>query len=188
MERAFEPFYTTKPKGEGTGLGLATVYGIVTQTGGTVEIESAPGTGTTIEVLLPATDAELPAVPTSDNGAGGATRGETILVVEDEEAVRRLTCRILTREGYAVLEAPDGSRAIDTWDEHSGEIDLLLTDVVMPGMSGKELADRLGIEPVFMSGYTDDVISHHGMDGVRLVQKPFDAQTLLGAIRSALDA
>jgi PAS domain S-box-containing protein len=188
VERAFEPFYTTKPKGEGTGLGLATVYGIVTQTGGTVEIQSAPGAGTTIELLLPATDAEPPAAPASDNGADGATRGRTILVVEDEEAVRRLTCRILTREGYTVLEAPDGPRAIDTWDEHPGAIDLLLTDVVMPGMSGKELADRLGIEPVFMSGYTDDVISRHGMDGVRLVQKPFDAQTLLGAIRSALDA
>jgi two-component system cell cycle sensor histidine kinase/response regulator CckA len=188
VERAFEPFYTTKPKGAGTGLGLATVYGIVTQTGGTVEIQSAPGSGTTIEVLLPATDAELPAMPASDNGADGATGGETILVVEDEEAVRRLTSRILTREGYNVLEAPDGPRAIDTWDEHPGAIDLLLTDVVMPGMSGKELADRLGIEPVFMSGYTDDVISRHGMDGVRLVQKPFDAQTLLGAIRSALDA
>jgi PAS domain S-box-containing protein len=188
VERAFEPFYTTKPKGEGTGLGLATVYGIVTQTGGTVAIDSAPGAGTTIEVLLPATDAQPLELPASYNGADGATRGETILVVEDEEAVRRLTCRILTREGYSVLEAPDGARAIDTWDEHAGEIDLLLTDVVMPGMSGKELAERLGIEPVFMSGYTDEVISRHGMDGVRLVQKPFDAQTLLGAVRSALDA
>ena len=109
-------------------------------------------------------------------------------MVEDEAAVRRLTCRILTREGYNVLEAPDGPRALDTWDAHPGEIDLLLTDVVMPGMSGKELAERLEIEPVFMSGYTDDVISRHGMDGLRLVQKPFDAQTLLGAVRSALDA
>jgi two-component system cell cycle sensor histidine kinase/response regulator CckA len=188
VERAFEPFYTTKPKGEGTGLGLATVYGIVTQTGGTVEIQSAPGAGTTIEVLLPATDAEAAALAGSDNGAGGASGSETILVVEDEDAVRRLTCRILTREGYKVLQAPDGARAIDTWDEHAGQIDLLLTDVVMPGMSGKELAERLGIEPVFMSGYTDEVISRHGMAGVRLVQKPFDAQTLLGAIRSALDA
>ena len=160
----------------------------MTQTGGRVEIQSAPGEGPTIEVLLPATHAEAPSLAASDNGADGATSGETILVVEDEEAVRRLTCRILTREGYTVLEAPDGPRAIHTWDEHPGQIDLLLTDVVMPGMSGKELAERLGIEPVFMSGYTDDVISRHGMDGVRLVQKPFDAHTLLGAIRSALDA
>jgi len=188
VERAFEPFYTTKPKGEGTGLGLATVYGIVTQTSGTIEIKSAPGAGTTIEVLLPTTDAEPAKQPSSTNGADDALRGETILVVEDEDAVRRLTCRILTREGYTVLDAPDGPRALDTWDEHGGEIDLLLTDVVMPGMSGKELAERLGIEPVFMSGYTDDVISRHGMDGLRLVQKPFDAQTLLGAVRSALDA
>jgi CheY-like chemotaxis protein len=101
--------------------------------------------------------------------------------------VRRLTCRILAREGYTVLEAEDGARALDTWDAHPGEIDLLLTDVVMPGMSGKELAERLGIEPVFMSGYTDDVMLRHGMEGLRLVQKPFDAQTLLGAVRSALD-
>jgi CheY-like chemotaxis protein len=188
VERAFEPFYTTKPKGEGTGLGLATVYGIVTQTGGTIQIDSTPGEGTTIEVALPATDAELPAQTDGADGSDGTTQGETILVVEDEDAVRRLTCRILKREGYTVLEAPDGRHAIDTWDAHPGAIDLLLTDVVMPGMSGKELAERLGIEPVFMSGYTDDVMLRHGMEGLRLVQKPFDAPTLLGAIRSALDA
>ena len=187
VERAFEPFYTTKPKGEGTGLGLATVYGIVTQSGGTIEIDSTPGGGTTIEVMLPATEAELPQQSEPAGPADAATLGETILVVEDEAAVRRLTCRILKREGYTVLEAPDGRHAIDTWDAHPGEIDLLLTDVVMPGMSGKELAERLGIEPVFMSGYTDDVMLRHGMEGLRLVQKPFDAQTLLGAVRSALD-
>jgi PAS domain S-box-containing protein len=188
VEHAFEPFYSTKPKGEGTGLGLATVYGIVTQSGGTIEIDSTPGTGTTIEVLLPATAAE----PSDESSPGGtaksSTQGETILVVEDEAAVRRLTCRILAREGYTVLEAEDAPRALDTWDAHPGAIDLLLTDVVMPGMSGKELAERLGIEPVFMSGYTDDVMLRHGMEGLRLVQKPFDAQTLLGAVRSALDA
>ena len=188
VERAFEPFYSTKPKGEGTGLGLATVYGFVTRTGGKIEIDSTPGAGTTIEVLLPATDAEPADEPQPGGGDETPTDGQTILVVEDEAAVRRLTCRILTREGYNVLEAPDGPRALDTWDAHPGEIDLLLTDVVMPGMSGKELAERLEIEPVFMSGYTDDVISRHGMDGLRLVQKPFDAQTLLGAVRSALDA
>src|SRR5687768_13953235 len=187
VERAFEPFYTTKPKGEGTGLGLATVYGIVTQTGGTIEIDSTPGEGTTIEVMLPATEAPVPEQAEASDGADGATEGETILVVEDEAAVRRLTCRILKREGYTVLEAPDGRHAIVTWDAHPGEIDLLLTDVVMPGMSGKELAERLGIEPVFMSGYTDDMMLRHGVEGLRLVQKPFDAQTLLGAVRSALD-
>jgi CheY-like chemotaxis protein len=189
VERAFEPFYTTKPKGEGTGLGLATVYGIVTQSRGTIAIDSAPGAGTTIEVLLPATD--LPAAPDGSAPAaegGGVSKGETILVVEDEAAVRKLTCRILTRAGYKVLEASNGDLAVGTWDEHPGEIDLLLTDVVMPGMSGKELAERLGTEPVFMSGYTDDVTLRHGVEGPRLVQKPFDAQTLLGAVRSALDA
>jgi len=188
VERAFEPFYSTKPKGEGTGLGLATVYGIVTRAGGSIAIDSTPGAGTTIRVLLPVADAGAAGAPGSGVGEAAPTESQTILVVEDEAAVRRLTCRILTREGYNVLEAPDGPRALDTWDEHPGEIDLLLTDVVMPGMSGRELADRLGIEPVFMSGYTDDVISRHGMDGLRLVQKPFDAQTLLGAVRSALDA
>jgi PAS domain S-box-containing protein len=188
VDHAFEPFYSTKPKGEGTGLGLATVYGIVTQSGGTIEIDSTPGAGTAIEVLLPATEAEPSGESAPDGAADGSTHGETILVVEDETAVRRLTSRILTREGYTVLEAEDGPRALDTWDAHPGEIDLLLTDVVMPGMSGKELAERLGIEPVFMSGYTDDVMLRHGMEGLRLVQKPFDAQTLLGAVRSALDA
>ena len=187
VEHAFEPFYTTKPKGVGTGLGLATVYGIVTQSGGTIEIDSTPGAGTKIEVLLPATEAEPADERVPDGATGAGTQGETILVVEDEAAVRKLTCRILAREGYTVLEAEDGPRALDTWDAHPGEIDLLLTDVVMPGMSGKELAERLGIEPVFMSGYTDDVMLRHGMGGLRLVQKPFDAQTLLGAVRSALD-
>jgi PAS domain S-box-containing protein len=187
VERAFEPFYSTKPKGEGTGLGLATVYGIVTQAGGTIEIDSTPGRGTTIEVLLPATEAPAPQEPERDEVETAAAQGETILVVEDEAAVRRLTSRILVREGYTVLEAANGQEAIQTWEAHPGEIDLLLTDVVMPGMSGKELAEELGIEPVFMSGYTDDVMLRHGVEGLRLVQKPFDAQTLLGSIRSALD-
>jgi PAS domain S-box-containing protein len=188
VERAFEPFYTTKPKGQGTGLGLATVYGIVTQAGGTIEIRSTPEKGTIVEVLLPATDADPAREPAAGENDGPAAKGETILVVEDEAAVRRLTTRILTREGYRVLEASDGERALLTWEEHPNEIDLLLTDVVMPGMSGKELADRLGVEPVFMSGYTDDVMLRHGVEGPRLVQKPFDAQTLLSAVRSALDA
>ena len=187
LERAFEPFYTTKPKGQGTGLGLATVYGIVTQAGGSVEILSRPGEGTTVSVLLPASHARA-AVPADAKATGAlAAGGETILVVEDEDAVRRLTCRILSRQGYRVLDAPDGAHALSTWDRHGDEIDLLLTDVVMPGMSGKELAEQIGIEPVFMSGYTDDVVLRHGVDGLRLVQKPFDAETLLSAVRSALD-
>jgi PAS domain S-box-containing protein len=187
LERAFEPFYTTKPKGQGTGLGLATVYGIVTQAGGSVDIISRPGEGTTVSVLLPASDARA-AQPADTQGPDAlAAGGETILVVEDEDAVRRLTCRILSRQGYRVFDAPDGPHALSTWDRHGDEIDLLLTDVVMPGMSGKELAEKIGIEPVFMSGYTDDVVLRHGVDGLRLVEKPFDAETLLSAVRSALD-
>jgi two-component system cell cycle sensor histidine kinase/response regulator CckA len=188
VERAFEPFFSTKPKGQGTGLGLATVYGIVTQAGGTIEIQSTPGEGTTVEVVLPATDATPHSEPAPSEDESDAARRETILVVEDEDAVRRLTCRILSGAGYRVLEAADGADALARWEEHPGEIDLLLTDVVMPGMSGRQLAERLETDPVFMSGYTDDVVLRHGLDGVRLVQKPFDEPTLLGAIRSALDA
>jgi PAS domain S-box-containing protein len=187
LERAFEPFYSTKPKGQGTGLGLATVYGIVTQAGGTIEIDSTPGQGTEVNVLLPSTQARPADVHDRAGADGAVAGGETILVVEDEDAVRRLTCRILSRHGYRVLEAANGQRALATWNEHGGNIDLLLTDVVMPGMSGKELAERIGIEPVFMSGYTDDVVLRHGVEGLRLVQKPFDADTLLAAVRSALD-
>jgi CheY-like chemotaxis protein len=188
MERAFEPFYSTKPKSEGTGLGLATVYGIVTQSFGSIGITSMPDTGTTVEVLLPATQSTVVPAELRSAPAGSASAGETILVVEDEDAVRRLTCRILAAQGYRVLDAPNGKRALVAWEEHEGTIDLLLTDVVMPGMSGKELADRLCTEPVFMSGYTDDVVLRHGVEGPRLVQKPFDADTLLAAVRGALDA
>jgi len=188
LERAFEPFFSTKPKGQGTGLGLATVYGIVTQAGGSVDIASQPGEGTTVSVLFPGRESSaVESIEFLERSAGPAPGGETILVVEDEDAVRRLTCRILSRQGYRVLEAPDGQHALNAWGRHGDEIDLLLTDVVMPGMSGKELAEEIGIEPVFMSGYTDDVVLRHGVEGLRLVEKPFDAETLLSAVRSALD-
>jgi CheY-like chemotaxis protein len=189
VEHAFEPFFTTKPKGQGTGLGLATVYGIVTQAGGSATISSTLGEGTTIEVLLPATGA-APELDAEERPAEtDPARGETILVVEDEDAVRRLTRRILARAGYTVIEAPGGAAALAAWETHEGHIDLLLTDVVMPSMSGKELAERLGVVPVFMSGYTDDAVLREGLEAgrPRLVQKPFDAETLLAAVRAALD-
>ncbi len=192
-QRAFEPFYTTKPGGEGTGLGLATVYGIISQAGGSVQIYSEPGMGTTISTLLPATEevaAEVKA-PTVDHAPGG---GETILVVEDEGPLREVTVRILDRNGYEVLAAANGPEALELASA-TGRIDLLLTDVVMPEMLGKELAERLTeLRPellvVYMSGYAQPVLASNGSldPDVRLIEKPFSAPALLAKVRKALDA
>jgi PAS domain S-box-containing protein len=189
--RAFEPFFTTKPGTEGTGLGLATVYGIISQAGGSVQIYSEPGMGTTINVLLPATEeVRVAARPDADHPGGG----ETILVVEDEDPLRDVTVRILTRNGYEVLAAANGPEALELARE-SGDIDLLLTDVVMPQMLGKELAERMVTERpeitvVYMSGYAQPVLASSGSldPGVRLIEKPFSASGLLTKVRKALDA
>ena len=141
--RAFEPFFTTKPKGQGTGLGLATIHGIVTQAGGHVQIYSEPGLGTTFTVLLPATDAPVPEHEPSRRRPRHDGGGETILVVEDEPAMLEVTRRILEHNGYEVLPARSGLEAIRLAEEHHGAIDLLLTDVVMPQMLGKEVAERV---------------------------------------------
>ena len=165
----FEPFFTTKDAGKGTGLGLSTVYGIVKQSGGTIWVESAPGRGTTFEIYLPlvekaAASGELhPALPAPPPGGT-----ETILVVEDEMSVRRLAAEFLGSNGYTVLEAQDGGEALQVCEEHRGPIHLLITDVVMPGMSGWELAVRLAgrrpeMKVIYMSGYTDDAIVQHGV-------------------------
>jgi PAS domain S-box-containing protein len=190
----FEPFFTTKGLGKGTGLGLATVYGIIVQSGGTIEVKSQPGLGTTLIVYLPLVAADTP--PIADAGGAGRppTGSETIMVVEDEAPVRRLIRDLLQRNGYTVLEASQGGEAIRLCKEYAGQIHLLLTDVVMPEMSGRELADQLSvgrpsIKVMLMSGYTDDVIVRRGVheEGVPFLQKPFDPAVLVRAVREALD-
>ncbi|HEX8051991.1 MAG TPA: ATP-binding protein, partial [Thermoleophilaceae bacterium] len=190
--RAFEPFFTTKPKGAGTGLGLATVYGTVTQAGGHAEIDSEPGRGTTLRVYLPQAaprESDAPEVVAVDSSP---TDGATVLVVEDEDPVRRLTCRILAGSGYECLEARGGEEALRLYEQHRSRVALLLSDVVMPGMSGQELAQRIGGEgsgpPVlFMSGYTDEaVLPRERADEGALLHKPFTADALLRSVREAL--
>ena len=187
QERVFEPFFTTKEVGQGTGLGLATTYAIVTEAGGDIALYSEPGKGTTFTIYLPATEAgpgEL-RLPDAELPSGG--RGETVLVVEDSRSVRRLAERILERNGYVVVTATDGEEAIRRAEETA--IDVMLSDVVMPGMSAQELGSRLGKPMVFMSGYTDRIIAQHGLldDRAEFLQKPFTADQLLIAVRRALD-
>jgi signal transduction histidine kinase len=191
--RAFEPFFTTKPKGKGTGLGLATIYGIVTQAGGHVQIYSEPGLGTTFTVLLPTTESPIPAAPEPARQwrPGG---GETILVVEDEEAMLEVARRILVRNGYEVLAARSGADAVKLAAEHRGAIDLLLTDVVMPQMLGKEVAARItplrpGLRVLYMSGYAQAVIGPMGdlAGGQDIIDKPFSEPALLERVRAVLN-
>ncbi|HYC52807.1 MAG TPA: ATP-binding protein [Gemmatimonadaceae bacterium] len=195
MMRAFEPFYTTKERGRGTGLGLATVYGIVKQSGGTITVESAPAQGTTFAVYLPVcSPAEMIPGTTLERRVPSAG-GETILLVEDEDTVRRLARRVLESQGYTVLEAINGVDALRIAADYAGVIDLLLSDVVMPELGGRLLAERLttarpDTEVLFMSGYTDDDILRRGLleRGQRLIQKPFTATTLAHEVRTLLDA
>jgi two-component system, cell cycle sensor histidine kinase and response regulator CckA len=184
-ERAFEPFFTTKSKGAGSGLGLATVFGILSQADGHIQIYSEHEKGTTISITLPVTD-EAPTPVTDPVPYQRAPTGETVLVVEDEEALREVTKRIFTRNGYQVLTAADGPEALDITRHHDGEIHLLVTDVVMPHMLGKEVADRIkAIKPevqvLYMSGYARPVLASQGRldPGVALVEKPFSETDLL---------
>ncbi|HUL38272.1 MAG TPA: PAS domain S-box protein [Thermodesulfobacteriota bacterium] len=193
-EHLFEPFFTTKKKGKGTGLGLSTVYGIVKQSGGNIWVYSEPGLGTTFNIYLPRVDESLEDIRkkvTREELPGG---GETILVVEDEEDVRRLAVRILKRQGYIVLEASCGNDALVLSKERKGPIDMVLTDVVMPGMSGPQLADQLTrlhpkMQVLYMSGYTDNAGFHHGVlkQGVNYIQKPFTIDGLMKKMREVLD-
>jgi len=190
----FEPFFTTKEKGKGTGLGLAMVYGIVKQTGGYVWVYSEPGRGTTFKIYLPRVEAAPePLVP---KPAPVSLRGsETVLMVEDEEAVRRLIRKVLETRGYVVIAAEGGAEALRLANAHDGVIHLLVTDVVMPGMSGRDLAQYLGsVRPetkvLYLSGYTDDAIIQHGVlePGIAFLQKPFTPQGLARKVRQVLDA
>ena len=192
-DKAFEPFFTTKPSGHGTGLGLATVYGIVTQAGGTVQIYSEPGIGTTFTILLPATDVEAVANTPEDTAAGLTGHGATVLVVEDENALREVTCRILERGGYTVLAADGGEEALRLAADHS--IDVLVTDVIMPNMLGRDLADAVrsrwpGTRVLFMSGYAQPVLTTHGTlsADVHLLEKPFTSAELMRALHDELRA
>jgi two-component system, cell cycle sensor histidine kinase and response regulator CckA len=194
VDRAFEPFFSTKPKGEGTGLGLATIYGIVTQAGGNVRIYSEPGIGTTITVLLPVTYQASPAAGDAP-GRPEAGGSELVLVVEDEPAMREVTRRILARNGYHVITAADGYEAVDAAAKCADHIDLLLTDVVMPGMQGKEVAERIcGLQPdigvLYMSGYTQGILGAQGIlePGINLIEKPFNEASLLKKLHEILRA
>ena len=190
--RLFEPFFTTKPPGEGTGLGLATVYGIVTRSGGSVGIDSEVGRGTSFKVYFPPAAASEPVVPAGPAPARPAAGTHTVLLVEDEEGVRELTRRLLVLQGYTVLVAGGVADAIRLFDANPS-IDLLLTDVVMPGASGPELvrqlaARRPGLKVIYMSGYTDEAIVHHGVlkPGIAFLHKPFTSETLGRKIRDVV--
>jgi CheY-like chemotaxis protein len=191
--RIFEPFFTTKEKGKGTGLGLSTVYGIVKQSNGFILVDSEMGKGTTFKVYFPCIDGEASKNTNQNDSLDAAQEDETILLVEDEDSVRALAHRILSERGYNVLEAADGVEALKRAQEFGGTIDLVLTDVVMPGISGTTLIARLGtmrpgIKSLYMSGYTDDSIINHGFldSSVAFLQKPFTVQNLAQKVREVL--
>jgi PAS domain S-box-containing protein len=196
LARAFEPFFTTKGEGRGTGLGLATVYGIVEQSQGAIRVRSAPGAGTTFDVFLPVTQAaRSAAVPNAKPKTAHGGVAARVLVVEDDDMVRKLATRLLALDGYEILQAASADQALALIERDSGAVDLLLTDVLMPGMSGVELAQRLrerfpGLPVVFMSGYATEMLAKQGLrpDAGGFVAKPFGTEALRKAVREALEA
>jgi len=195
--RCFEPFFTTKEPGEGLGLGLATVYGVVTQSGGTVRLDSPEGWGVTVSVHLPATAAAEAALerPTVGAQPEAHSSGETVLLVEDEPLVRGLLVRLLDREGYAVLEAGSGDDALALVAAHERPIDLLVSDVVMPGLSGPDLAARIrerqsSLRVLFISGYNETDAAGYGVlhPEVDLLAKPFTPDAFAARVRTAVGA
>jgi two-component system cell cycle sensor histidine kinase/response regulator CckA len=194
--KIFEPFFTTKGQGKGTGLGLATVYGIVKQSGGFVWVYSELGHGTSFKIYLPQVAAAADAHRAAAPAATALPRGtETVLVVEDAPAVRAVARHVLERQGYTILEASNGDAALRAAAAHHGPIHLLLTDVVMPGLSGRQVAERLAqtrseTRVLYASGYTDDSIVRHGIleEGIAYLQKPFTPETLARKVRDVLDA
>jgi PAS domain S-box-containing protein len=193
LAHVFEPFFTTKGPGQGTGLGLATVYGIVTQHGGSITVDSAPGRGTTFRLVFPADTGAVSRSQAESSHRNEAAGHETILLVEDEPMVRGLVRTMLSARGYEVLEASSGEDALERFRAAIGAVDLLLTDVVMPGINGRVLAERLsalrpGLKVLFMSGYTEDAVLGARASDVRFLQKPFAPDALRAAVRQVLDA
>ena len=191
----FEPFFTTKGPGKGTGMGLAMVYGIVKQSGGYITFDSAPGQGTTFTIYLPRVEAPAETLQVHRPPTATARGTETILLAEDEDAVRALVGTILQRRGYTVLEARDGGQALSIAERHAGPIHLIVTDMVMPGMSGLDLVKRLAfVRPetkvIYMSGYTEHAVLQEGVldSGAVFVQKPFALDALAHKVREVLDS
>lgn len=194
QNQIFEPFFTTKEMGRGTGLGLATIHNIVKESGGDIGVESEEGQGTTFKIYLPRTEAVAAIASPSKSSTDMLTGDETILLVEDENSVRSSVSDILQMHGYSVLEASDGQEALTLAERHRDVIDLLITDVVMPGISGKTVAEQLSqslsnLKILYMSGYSNEEISHHGvlLSGVSLLQKPFNIKLLVSKVRQVLD-
>jgi len=189
----FEPFFTTKLPGKGTGLGLSTVYGIIRQSGGHIWVDSELGKGTSVKVYLPRAREASESVRHAKQSEQMPRGNETILLAEDEQRVRGVTAKVLGRLGYNVLEAGDGQEALEVAKEYAGDIHLLLTDIMMPRMSGRELAEQLGrnrpaIKVLLSSGYSDDPISQVTLDAsIPFLQKPFTARSLAIKIREVLD-
>jgi CheY-like chemotaxis protein len=193
-DRVFDPFFTTKERGKGTGLGLSTVYGIVKQSDGNIWVYSEPGQGTTFKIYLPQVDEALEELKERVEVKEVPRGTETILIVEDEEDVLKLAERILSRQGYTVLQTPSTSKALKICKERKDPLHLILTDVVMPQMSGRELIERCretrqDFKILYMSGYTDNAITHHGVleKGMNYLQKPFTVDGLARKVREVLD-